>query len=826
VYSGGMVYVRFLLVFGVLVLFFGVGVCSARTVEIVEPLRGHIDDPAGGFEEVVFAARQPGAGGHWYENFGHYVQDVDHKLYRAKGRLCKLNVETGEVEVLLDDPAGSVRGPQVHYDVGKILFSYRMGGSDYFHLYEIDTDGSHLRQITDGPFDDMEPTYLADGGIMFCSSRCNRWVPCWYSPVAILYRCEADGTGMRPISANIEHDNTPWMLPDGRVIYERWEYVDRSRVGFHHLWTCNPDGTGQMVYYGNMHPHTLMIDARPIPGTDDVVAIFSPEHGRAEHAGAVTVITPKNGPDDKPSARRISKEDNWRDAYALRRDCFLVARKASLYVMDGAGNTKVIYSLPDELAQAGVELHEPRPLRPRARERVIPSRLDLAEVTGKLVLADVYEGRNMAGVERGDIKKLLVLETLPKPVNYTGKMIPMTFGGTFTLERVLGTVPVEEDGSAYFEVPAMRTLFFVALDANNNSVKRMHSFCTVEPGETTGCVGCHEQRTKTIAKPQRRLEALGRRASRIEPIAGVPEVFDFPRDIQPILDEHCVRCHDYDRRDGGVVLCGDYGPMYSHSFYTLTVTAKQVSDGRDRLITNLAPRTVGTSASGLMEKLDGDHYDVRLSQRQKDMVRYWIESGAVYPGTYAALGTGMIGDWPKSKLDTSDRKWAESKAAEEAIERRCLGCHDKRSPLPRFLSDEMGFVLSNPDFDDVRCRNSRHLFFNLSRPRKSLILLGPLAKEAGGYGTCRQVPVFEDTTDEDYQKILALCRAGKRHLEKIKRFDMPGFRPRPSYVREMKRYGILPQDLPDGALIDVYAAEEAYWQSLWYRNPDQVARRQ
>ena len=786
-----------------------------------------------GVDEIVFAARQPGAGGHWYENFGHYVHDVNHKIYRPGGQLCKLNLKTGKVAVLLDDVEGGVRDPQVHYDGGKILFSYRKGGSDYFHLYEINVDGSGLRQITDGPFDDFEPTYLADGGIMFCSSRCNRWVPCWYSPVAILYRCEGDGTGMRAVSANIEHDNTPWMLPDGRVIYERWEYVDRSRVGFHHLWTCNPDGTGQMVYYGNMHPHTLMIDPRPIPGTDEVVAIFSPGHGRPEHAGAVTVITPKKGPDDKPSARRISKEDDWRDAYALGRDCFLVARKASLYVMDGAGNAEEIYSLPSKLVRAGVELHEPRPLRRRARERLIPSRLDLGEATGKLVLADVYEGRNMVGVKRGQIKKLLVLETLPKPVNYTGKMVPLTFGGTFTLERVLGAVPVEEDGSAYFEVPAMRTLFFVAMDANNNSVKRMHSFLTVQPGETTGCVGCHEQRTKTILKPQRRLTALGRQASRIEPIAGVPDVFDFPRDIQPILDRHCVKCHDYDRRDGGVVLCADYGPMYSHSFYTLTVTAKQVSDGRDLLNTNHPPRTIGTSASGLMEKLDGEHYDVRLSQHEKDMIRYWIESGAVYPGTYAALGTGMIGGWPKSQLDTSDRAWPESKAAEEAIQRRCVGCHDERLPVPKFLSDEMGFVLSNPDFDDVRVRMARHRLFNLTRPKKSLILLAPLAKDAGGYGSCKQrlkdgklgrpVAVFQDTSDSDYRKILALCKAGKSHLEKIKRFDMPGFRPRASYVREMKRYGVLPADLPQDAPIDVYATEQAYWESLWYR-PKGIAR--
>ena len=136
-------------------------------------------------------------------------------------------------------------------------------------------------------------------------------------------------------------------------------------------------------------------------------------------------------------------------------------------------------------------------------------------------------------------------------------------------------------------------------------------------------------------------------------------------------------------------------------------------------------------------------------------------------------------------------------------------------------------MLSNPDFNDIRVRLSRHYMFNLSRPEKSLILLAPLAAEAGGYGLCRKretssrlgetVTVFADTNDRDYQKILAMCRDGKRRLEEIKRFDMPDFRPTPGYVREMKRYGILPNDLPENAPIDVYATDRAYWRSKWWK---------
>lgn len=784
---------------------------------------GDLRDP----EEIIFAVRQPGRGGHWYENFGYYAFDSKHYIYGAEGRLCRLNLRSGQLTVLLDDPEGAVRDPQVHYDAGKVLFSYRKGGSDHFHLYEIGVDGGQPRQLTSGPYDDIEPTYLPGGQIMFCSSRGNRWVPCWYTPVAILHCCDMDGGNIHPVSGNIEHDNTPWPMPDGRVIYERWEYVDRSRVSFHHLWTVNPDGTGQMVFYGNMHPGTLMIDPKPIPRSgSDVVAVFSPGHGRKEHAGVITIVTPGSGPDDLGSAHPISHGDDFRDPYPLSRDRFLVARGAAILMMDRHGHTREIFRLPQAWAKAGAVCHEPRPLVSRPREPVLTPRPMWNEPTGRLVLADAYAGRRMEGVRRGEIKRLLILETLPKPINYSGKMPPISFGGTYMLERILGTVPVEPDGSAYMDVPALRPLFFVALDAQNNSVKRMHSFLTVMPGETTGCVGCHEQRSRApLNSGTGVLQALARPPSKIAPIPGVPEVFDFPRDIQPILDTHCVECHDYDRREGRVILTGDRGPIFSHSYYTLTALGF-VSDGRDRTHTNLAPRAVGTSASRLMKMIDGSHHGAKLSPHEQDMIRYWIESAAAYPGTYAALGTGMIGGFPKSQLDTSTRQWPASIAAADAIERRCTVCHDASMPVPRYLSDNLGLVLSNPDYRDVRIRFSRHLFFNLSRPQKSLILLAPLARSAGGLGLCRHrgraadgdlvVPVFADTTDADYQRILALCRAGKRYLETIKRFDMPGFRPTDSYVREMKRYGILPASVGENTPIDVYATDRAYWRSLWW----------
>jgi len=785
-----------------------------------------------GVEEIVFAVRQVDPDGHWYANFGHWSDRPERKLYHDGGRLCILNVRTGKVRCLLNDPKGGVRDPHVHYDGKKILFSYRKGGRPHYNLYEIGVDGSGLKRITAGKFDDIEPIYLPDGDIVFCSSRAKRFVQCYFTPVANLHRCKPDGSGVRALSANIEHDNTPWMLPDGRILHQRWEYVDRSQLRYHHLWTMNPDGTNQMVFYGNMHGGTVMIDAKPIPGTNKVVASFSPGHGRREHAGYMTIVDPSGGPDDRTMAKAITTREMFRDPYPLSQDLFLVAGDTDIGLLDAKGKYSRLYKLPDDWVSDATQIHEPRPVRARIRERVIPQRTDLTAATGTVSLQNVYIGRNMKGVEPGDIKKLLVIEALPKPVNFSGGWEPISMGGTFTLERVLGTVPVEADGSASFELPALRSLFFVALDKDDMSVKRMQSFMTVQPGERLSCVGCHENRGKT-APPGKRSMAMRGVPSRIKPIAGFPDVYDFPRDIQPILDKHCVPCHGYAKtpkgrpRSGGVVLTGDRGPYYSHSYFSLTVKG-QLGDGRNGS-GNRAPRTIGSSASELMNKITGAHNKVKLSVREKTMIRLWIETAAAYPGTYASLGTGMITRTPSFDPEKS---FANPKVS-KAISRRCVSCHrgDMRLPSSPGHLIVRGFIRGgNIDPREPGMQFSSHIVFNLSKPANSLFLLAPRGKSAGGYGICRPVgtkldqphdSVFKSTSDADYKLLLAAIDDAKNHLEKIKRFDMPGFRPNEHYIREMKNYGILSEDFDrSGDAIDPYKIDRKYWRSLQYRPKD------
>ena len=792
-----------------------------------------------GVEQVVFAERAPGRdpAGHYYANFGYSCIDPDYWIHGADGgRLCTLNVRTLELTVLLDDPRGAVRDPQAHYDARKILFSYRKGGTHHYNLYEVDIEGAGLRQITRGPWDDIEPTYLPDGGIAFCSTRCKRYIGCWLAPSAILYRCDADGANIRMLSSGAFTESTPAVLPDGRVLYTRWEYVNRDAVTFHHLWTMSPDGTGQMAYFGNMRPGGVFIDAKPIPGTGDVVFIHSPGHGRNEHAGAVSTVKGGLGPNARSAMRTLSRAAGFRDPYPLSDDAFLVARGSQLVLMNARGETEVLH-------EAGAMVHEPVALVRRPREPMVAPKTDLARTTGTLVLADVYHGRNMAGVERGAIQRLLVLEELPKPANFHGGgSQPIGHGVTSTLKRILGTVPVEPDGSAYFEAPVLRSLYFAALDGRGRSVKQMRSFVTLQPGEALGCVGCHEPRTQTTRSGYD-IQALARAPSRIEPIADVPAIPDFPRDVQPILDRHCIRCHDADKRKGGVVLTGDRGPVFSLSYYELLLHWQVKDTGGNpghrsgRQNGNDKPFTTYSSASPLMERIGGSHNDVQLAPRERAIVRLWIDTSAQYAGTYAAYGTGQVGGcWGNNRpVRVMADRWPSTAPAADAIERRCGPCH-ARGQLPRHVT-----ALTATDHGDMlswtrpMSRFSRHRVFNLTRPDKSLVLLAPLAQDAGGYAKGKVEPrqvredrrrppkpavhpvVFATPDDADYRKVLAHLEAAKAKLDEIKRFDMPGFRPHPGYVREMQRFGVLPAPLEPTDPIDPYATDQAYWTSLWYR---------
>ena len=427
--------------------------------------------------------------------------------------------------------------------------------------------------------------------------------------------------------------------------------------------------------------------------------------------------------------------------------------------------------------------------------------------------------RSMDGVKPGTIKKLMVMESLPKPINYTGGMDPLTYGGTFTLARYLGTVPVEDDGSAYFKAPALKSLFFVAMDAEGRAVKRMQSFTQVMPGEKQGCVGCHEKKTEnTVRRAATVSKAISRGPSEIDPSGLVFDVPDFPRDVQPVLDRACVRCHNPDKRCANVDLSGDHGVMFSMAYYSL-IAHNQVLDGRNSERSDWPPYERGSGGSPLMEKISGKHHGATVTPAERKVIMMWLDGSAPYPGTYAALGCGSIGGYFQNKqVMNNDSKRAKSIAAQAVIAKRCDSCHSGGMRLPHYLSDENGISFWTPNWNDPRLKKwHRHLLFNLSRPEKSLFLKAPLAKEAGGFGMGKDgKAVFKSTDDPDYKILLAMIQDGKDVLEKVKRFDMKGFRPPKPYLREMMRYGVLPATFDiDSEPVDPYALDRRYWALDW-----------
>ena len=770
-----------------------------------------------GVERVVFVTRLKYDDPHWYANIGYYCDDENHKAYAGNGKgdqsnLYVLNTKSGKIEVLLDGKGGGIRDATVHYDGKTVLFSYRPPDKDNYSLYEIQFDGSGLRQITDGIYDDYEAAYLPTDDIVFVSTRSMRWVGCWMTQVGTLFRCDRQGKNLQPLSFNMEHDNTPAVLNDGRILYTRWEYVDRSQVGYHHLWAMNSDGTDVVAYYGNQRHYPLYIEGKALPGSEDVLAIDSPGHGRSDHRGHVCIISVKHGPDDDRGYHRVTPEARYNDPWPIDGERFLVASYKQLLLGNRAGKLVSVLTY-----KGAANIHEPAPLLRRQREKIMADRTDQAQAVGKMVRADVYHGRNMEGVKKGQIKKLLVLEALPKPVNFSGGMDLTSWLGTFMLERVLGTVPVEEDGSAYFEVPAGRPLVFVSLDENDMSVKRMQSFTNVQPGEVLSCVGCHEDRAET-PRPinANNLIATRRAASKIKSFKPLPDIIDFCKHVQPILTKNCVGCHNYKDRKGKVVLTKDLGITWSLSYYML-IARGQVADGRNGH-GNQKPRTIGTSASRLMKKIDGSHHGVKLSPNEWRTIWMWLESGAPYAGTYAALRNGA---------EQQRQGAATGSFFSPVLNQTCRKCHApgrKAAPIPYYISQEernrykreRNLAPHERIVRDGDSRFSAHVLLNASRPECSPVILAPLPKSAGGWGTCEHR--FFGKDDIQYQAMLATIRKGKEQMDKVARFGTPTFKPNRQYVREMKKFGVLPAKFDVSRdPIDVFETDQKYFKLFWCR---------
>ena len=312
------------------------------------------------------------------------------------------------------------------------------------------------------------------------------------------------------------------------------------------------------------------------------------------------------------------------------------------------------------------------------------------------------------------------------------------------------------------------------------------------------------------------LRALKREPSRIKSFAGLPDVIDFRKHVQPVLDEHCISCHNFQDRAGKVSLTEDLGYCWSMAYYTLLAT-NQVADGRNGY-GNQKPRTIGSSASELMRKIDGSHYDVTVTPDQWRTIWMWLESGAPYAGTYAGLRNA-------EDQGRDNKTWAVFATA--GMNQRCRTCHKPAGEAPqlpltmpeekrRKLVKDLGMapherIVQKDDF-----RFSGHILLNLSRPELSPLLLGPLTEEAGGWGTCPSA--FTGKDDLAYRTLLAAIEKQKKRLGEVPRFGTPEFKPNKQYVREMKRFGVLPLEFDlSRDPIDVFETDQRYWKQFWYR---------
>lgn len=792
-------------------------------------------------EEVVYAVRGDGRDGHFYANFGPVISNPDNEFKYAGrgGRLCALNLRTKDVRTLLDDPEGDVRDPAVSYDGKTIIFGYRKGGTHEYHLYTIGVDGSNLTQLTDGPFNDFEPCWLPDGGIMFVSSRCKRWVPCWYSQVAVLYRCDADGSNIQQLSFGVENEITPWPLPDGRIVYTRWEYVDRGQLHYHGLWIINPDGTGVELMFDNMGTMNLYADAKPIPGTSKLVMTVQGTHGSQEHRGRLAILDPSYGTENVeavtyldrgiPAKTDRKKGGLWRDPYPLSENCFLAASDEILTVVNGKGEYEIVYELPTEDVNAKRYLHEPRPIKPRPVEPVIPHVTPSEDGMATFVVMDVTVGRNMKGIEKGQIKSLLVMEELPRPANNSMNPDMMSYNGkNFILHRILGEVPVEPDGSAHFKAPAGRPIFFYALDEKRLAAKAMPSFLSAMPGELVSCIGCHEDKAQAApAKYQSMVsQAMKRPPSKLKPIDGVPEIFDYVRDIQPIWDKHCVSCHNHEKFAGNLLLVGDKTPSWTLSYFFV----KKSQEAYVPTYTNVPgliecdpgyepdPYSTASGGSKLLKVLMDGHKNVTLSETELEKIKRWADAGTTFAGAYGAMesvrGQRLERDFI-SFTDKRNKEYTENcKPARKVITERCDSCHMHK---PDRKNGKQGWL--NRSIAETGHR------FNVSHPEKSLLLLAPLSKQAGGLDICKAVegakataPVFTSKDDPDYKVLQDFAKLISEQYQAPTFFE-EGYVPPIWFTRQMIDFGMLPATHDYDQPYDIYKADADYFRMIYEMGP-------
>jgi formylglycine-generating enzyme required for sulfatase activity len=565
----------------------------------------------------------------------------------------------------------------LHYDADRLLMSMP-DANGRWGVAELHLDSGRLTPlalINEPDVHNYDACYLPDGRIVFTSTAPFIGVPCvgGRSKVANLYLREHDGR-IRRLTNDQDHNWCPTVLNNGQILYQRWEYADIAHAFMRLLFHANPDGSHQMEYYGsNSFWPTAMFFARPIPnhptkvvavigGHHDAsrqgeLVVFDPAKGRHEANGVVQRI-PGFGEKVKPVILDGLIGSSWPrflHPYPLSEKYFLVSCKPTktslwgVYLVDVFDNFVLLYEEP------GRAMLEPIPLRKTRRPPVIPDIVEPDQKEATVLLMDVYHGPGLQGVPRGTVKSLRLISYEYTFHGFGGEPDRVGFDGPWDVRRIIGTVPVETDGSANFRVPANTPVAVQPLDAEGKALALMRSWFTAMPGEVVSCVGCHERQNSTPPF-QRRPTAVLRAPSEIKPWYGPPRGFSFEREVQPVLDAYCIRCHNGRPLDNGQKTFDltarpaedvpsafqmHFTPSYVE-LHRFVHTPTLESDAH-----LLPPRDFHADTSKLVQILRDDHYGVRLSPEAWDRLITWIDLNAPAHGTWREV----VGHIPtKAKL--------------------------------------------------------------------------------------------------------------------------------------------------------------------------------
>lgn len=652
-------------------------------------------NPSVSGQPIAFMLRHRAVGYMLYEYLGWYYSHGNEPMSGLKNPQLPTPARGGGVFRLIDPgrsmeveeltagqlPPGHFVTLALDYDARTIYFAYAdpsgtdpytlsgyaqapaVAGTKYntFHIFAMSADGSRLRQLTEGPSDDFDPCPLPDGGIAFESTRRGGKLRCGGgSPelVFTLHRMDADGANVRTLSFHETNEWHPSVLADGRIIYTRWDYVDRNPAKFHGLWTCNPDGSSPSSLFGNYTTRPwACFQAKAIPGSQRIVFIGGGHH--ANVGGTLLMLDPaklaldRTSGEDRVEALQcltpevgFAEAEGWPKSYfyspwPLSEKHFLVAfshdplpggytgehrdTETGIYYFDIFGNLELLFR------REGISAVYPVPLaaRPRPPVRVGQAYDELGE-QGEFLLADV--NRNVLPLPAArPIKELRVFQILPKSRTDQADDPPIGHAGQSNARMLLGTVPVEPDGSAYFRAPARKPLYFQAVDGSGRAVQGMRSVVYLQPGERRGCVGCHEPPGSVAAA--RPPLAAQRPPSELTPGPDGSRPFSYPRLVQPLLDRHCVRCHDgstgSDRSE--LVLTAEPSDPFSRSYDSLQPYLRWPSyDAVTR------PGELGADSSPLTATLaaHAERGYVALPDIDRRSLYLWLDAHVPFFGTY------------------------------------------------------------------------------------------------------------------------------------------------------------------------------------------------